>query len=470
MPQYQSLVTLSGQAKVAAAIGGGPAVNISHLAVGDGNGNPVTALETATGLTNEVWRGAVLSVSRDPAHPTQVIVAAEIPVGAGPFVIREMGLIASDGTLFAIQNTPEIEKTTAAQGATQAVTVHFRIVVATSANITITVDANSLVSVAGLHRAPFIAIDAFTNAVPGAPATGALVVVGSAPTGAFAGLSNRFAQWTGTLWVNAVAHLGTVVHCIADGKYYRRTADGWVEFLATFADPGLITLALLDRMPVYPEIDTATNTLAITAAGGQIVIDANQQWRHRGHRVINTSDVLAAARTFATAASKKYHLRGTVAAGVNTYSLFDVTALSEADAEFDTTFDMMLIALVVTNGANVATVTPLVNRNELRATVAAALVNEANAGANEYAGSFLATLNWARRPRPHSFAPLRRVWDQGGTTPDRDFAIWPSSASTPWGAAASAYGLSLTRYGVTARINDDHMGVEPSIWQFSGAA
>lgn len=405
MPQYQSLVTLSGQAKVAAAIGGGPAVNISHLAVGDGNGNPVTALETATELTHEVWRGAVLSVSRDPAHPTQVIVAAEIPVGAGPFVIREMGLIADDGTLFAIQNTPEIEKTTAAQGATQAVTVHFRIVVATSANITITVDANSLVSVAGLHRAPFIAIDSFTNAVPGAPATGALVVVGSAPTGAFAGLNNRFAQWTGTLWVNAVAHLGTVVHCIADGKYYRRTADGWVEFLATFADPGLITLAQLDRLPIFPEIDTVSNTLAITAAGGQIVIDAAQQWRHRGHRIINTSDTLLAARTFATAANKAYLLRGAVAAGAVSYSLVDVTAAGagELAESYDSTFDDMLIAKITTNGANAATVVALKNKHRLEAQGELLFSDVAWAGDLVAPSAMLhgtvLTQNWGRRPK-----------------------------------------------------------------------
>lgn len=405
MPQYQSLVTLSGQAKVAAAIAGGPAVNITHLAVGDGNGAPVTALETAAALTREVWRGGVLSVSRDPALPTQVIVAAEIPIGAGPFVIREMGLIASDGTLFAIQNTPEIEKTTAAQGATQAVTVYFRVVVATTANITVTVDAASLVSVAGMHRAPFISIDSFTNAVPGAPATGDLHVAADAPTGAFAGLAHRFVQWTGTLWVNAIAHQGTVVFCKADGKYYRRTATGWVEFLATFSDPGLITLALLDRMPIFPEIDTASNTLAITAAGGQIVIDAAQQWRHRGHRIINTSDVLAAARTFATAANKAYLLRGAVAAGVPSYSLVDVTAAGTAELgeAYDTTFDDMLIAKVTTNGANVASVTALKNKHRLEA------VGELLFSDVAWAGDLVApsamlhgtvlSPNWGRRPK-----------------------------------------------------------------------
>ncbi len=147
------------------------------------------------------------------------------------------------------------------------------------------------------------------------------------------------------------------------------------------------------------------------------MINANQQWRHRGHRVINTSDVLAAARTFGTVANKKYHLRGTVTNGVNAYSLFDVTALPEADAQYDTTFDMMLIAAIETNGANVATVVLLANRNRLEASVAAELVNNASAGLNEHAGSFFATLNWARRPRHPSFMPLRRVWAQNETGP-----------------------------------------------------
>jgi len=50
MPQYFSLVTLNGQAKVADAIANVSAVNITHLAVGDGNGAPVTPLETQAAL------------------------------------------------------------------------------------------------------------------------------------------------------------------------------------------------------------------------------------------------------------------------------------------------------------------------------------------------------------------------------------------------------------------------------------
>lgn len=228
MAQYSPIVTLNGQGKVAAAIANETAVNISHLAIGDGDGAPVTPVETQTELVNEVWRGAVQSVARDPVHPTQVIITAAVPVDVGPFVIREMGLIAADGSLFAVQGTPEIEKTTAAQGATQDITVRFRVVVATTANITITVDPSTLVPVSGLARAPFIAIDSFSNAPPANPALGALVVVGPAPTGAFAGLAHRFAQWMGSFWVNCVAPQETIVGNISNGLFYRRTATGWV--------------------------------------------------------------------------------------------------------------------------------------------------------------------------------------------------------------------------------------------------
>ena len=154
-----------------------------------------------------------------------------------------MALIANDGSVFAVQNTAELEKTIAAQGATQDVTVMFRVVVATTANITVTVDPSQLLSVAGMHRAPFISIDAFSNAPPANPATGALVVVGAAPAGSFVGLAHQFAQWTGLLWANATAVLGTVVFNVADGQYYRRTAGGWALFDATLTEKGLMSLA-----------------------------------------------------------------------------------------------------------------------------------------------------------------------------------------------------------------------------------
>lgn len=229
MTQYFSVVTLSGQAKVADAIAGGAAVNIIELSVGDGNGAAVTPLETQAALVHEVWRGAVASCSRDPLNPTHVIVQALIPVGAGPFTVRELALWTSDGQCFAVMNSPEIVKTTAAQGATQDVTVSFRIVVDTAANITVTVDPAQLISVSGLLRAPHIAVDGFVAGPPADPDVGDLYVVSAAPTGAFVGLAHKFVQWNGTVWVNAVACKETIVGDGSTGRYWRRTATGWDE-------------------------------------------------------------------------------------------------------------------------------------------------------------------------------------------------------------------------------------------------
>lgn len=138
---FISIPTLAGKAKIAAAIAGGAALNITHMAVGDGNGQPVTPLETQAALVHEVWRGAVTSVTRDPQHNNQVVVVATIPLEAGPFMIRELGLYDGAGTLIAVGSHPQIEKTALAQGSGQTLDLTFIIVVDTAASLTIILDA-----------------------------------------------------------------------------------------------------------------------------------------------------------------------------------------------------------------------------------------------------------------------------------------------------------------------------------------
>lgn len=141
MSQYQSLPTLAGKAKIAAAISGGSALSITHMAVGDGGGLPVTPLETQAALVHEVWRGAVTSVTRDATHSNQVVVEATIPLAAGPFMIRELGLYDADGVLIAVGSHPQIEKTALSQGSGQELGLTFVLVVDTAAQITIILDA-----------------------------------------------------------------------------------------------------------------------------------------------------------------------------------------------------------------------------------------------------------------------------------------------------------------------------------------
>ncbi|MEQ1714335.1 MAG: phage tail protein, partial [Hyphomicrobium sp.] len=154
--QYYAVATLAGQAKIAAAVANQGAIEITAVAAGDGNGAPVTPLETMVGLVHEVWRGAPISVGRDPEHPTQVLITVLIPSTAGPATIRELALFTSDGQCFAIANHPATELAAESQGAVLGIEVLIPIVIDTAANVavTVTVNANETVRVERLGRAP----------------------------------------------------------------------------------------------------------------------------------------------------------------------------------------------------------------------------------------------------------------------------------------------------------------------------
>lgn len=184
--------------------------------------------------------------------------------------------------------------------------------------------------------------------------------------------------------------------------YSAAAASGSGAWLIT---PWALALIGLDRLPIYPEIDTAGNTLAVTATTGQVVVNADQVFRHRGHRVVNTSDVASGARTFSTAANKTYHLRWTWSGSSGAYSLVDMTAASPAEdnRQYDSTYDMMLIARVVTNGANLPTVTILKNKHDLNARGELLFTDVTWSGdlvaPSALAHGTLVTLDWGRRAR-----------------------------------------------------------------------
>ena len=98
-----------GLAKHASASIGGPLLNLSHLAVGDGNLDAISLanLATATALQNELHRTILTYVEIDGQHPNQLIVEGIISETVGPFYIREVGIFDIDGDLFAIGKFPE---------------------------------------------------------------------------------------------------------------------------------------------------------------------------------------------------------------------------------------------------------------------------------------------------------------------------------------------------------------------------
>jgi len=150
-------------------------------------------------------------------------------------------------------------------------------------------------------------------------------------------------------------------------------------------EPTVITA--YKNLPLFPEILTSTKKLAVTNNGdGTITINTGQSFLWRGWRKITLDDLALAARTVAHSASKTYHLRwyapGHALADETTYPngrillqdladpTYNPTTAAETDVSFDSDFDSMLVARVVTNGANAPTVLPLVNANRWQNTYA----------------------------------------------------------------------------------------------------
>ena len=100
--QYYTLVTNIGAARIAKATALGTVVNLSHMAVGDGGGNPITPSATATALTREVYRASLNMLEVDENNQKQVIAELLIPEEEGDFTIREVGLFDNNNNLIAI--------------------------------------------------------------------------------------------------------------------------------------------------------------------------------------------------------------------------------------------------------------------------------------------------------------------------------------------------------------------------------
>lgn len=118
MPQtYYSLITNTGLlAEAAASAPGGSPTNLTHLAVGDGNGANYEPDGAQTSLVNELYRTELTHVVIDENNPSQLIIEGVISETVGPFYIREVGIFDSNGQLFAIGKYPETFKSAMASG------------------------------------------------------------------------------------------------------------------------------------------------------------------------------------------------------------------------------------------------------------------------------------------------------------------------------------------------------------------
>lgn len=140
MSTFKSVVTTLGQARIAAAIAAGTDINITQLAVGDGNGKATTPVASQTKLVKEVYRTPLNSLKLDPSHGNWVIAEAVLSASVGGFWMREMGLFANDGALIAVCNMADTYKPTLAEGSGRTQTLRMVIAVSNTEAISLLID------------------------------------------------------------------------------------------------------------------------------------------------------------------------------------------------------------------------------------------------------------------------------------------------------------------------------------------
>lgn len=170
--------------------------------------------------------------------------------------------------------------------------------------------------------------------------------------------------------------------------------------------------------PVFPEVTTNGGVFTLTNPAGNVRVAAGAQWVHRGAFAYTSVQT-----DLPTVASKTYHLRWDRVNGFALYDLangsYNPSSVAETDVTFDTTYDSMLVARVVTNASNAATITPLVNKNVLRAfNTQRTSSARVTSGDGVFIHSTLpVTLNWSRTPTVlPSMGAARGSFTAGGTT------------------------------------------------------
>lgn len=275
MVQRHSIVTVVGRNKEAAKTAVNQPMVFTEIALGSGDRYPAGG---ETELEAEVYRAEITGSGVEAGEPNAVWFDLYVAADVATFYAQEIGLFDEDGVLYALsrfdQPVPKFGPDSTALSDNT-----FRIVVifADTENIVVRLSpVAGLTSrdIRNLGRVPFIAVEAVDNPNPPAePAQNAIWVVPANATGVWAGQTNKFAQFTGAVWTVEDAAVQTVVGSIADGKYWRRTANGWVELKATEAAAGLVQLATVAEVRDRTSAEKSVTPASLASAALWITED-----------------------------------------------------------------------------------------------------------------------------------------------------------------------------------------------------
>jgi len=138
--KYFAILTNQGAARLANATALGTKLNITQMAVGDGNGTLPTPDPAQTKLINQTRIAPINSLGVDANDAGQIIAEQIIPENEGGFFIREIGLYDDAGILIAVANCPETYKPLLAEGSGRTQTIRMILVVSSTSAITLKID------------------------------------------------------------------------------------------------------------------------------------------------------------------------------------------------------------------------------------------------------------------------------------------------------------------------------------------
>ncbi|EWC40201.1 tail protein [Stutzerimonas stutzeri KOS6] len=94
----------------------GTRINLTHMAVGDGNGNPIAPDPHQTQLVRERYRAPVNRVYQSPEDPTRFTAEMVVPATVGGWTMRELAVFDAAGSMFVVGNLPDVYKPVPAEG------------------------------------------------------------------------------------------------------------------------------------------------------------------------------------------------------------------------------------------------------------------------------------------------------------------------------------------------------------------
>lgn len=258
MDNFVMKLTAVGAAKITAAANGGPAVVLTTMAVGDGNGNPVappTGNEAA--LVREVYRHQLNSLAVNALDATMMLAELLIPSSVGNFAIYEVGVFDAAGALFAYGNFPATFKPIAANGSTRDMVIQAAMKVTNSSVVNLVIDTS---------------IVAATRQWVLATITAAYLIPGGAVGQVLAKASNNPGDFK---WIDPSAAVNVVVNTLKELQ--TTVAAQTVYTLATMTTDGVAIYVAGARIFDFTVLnETQVQLSTARAAGQQIAFVQNE--------------------------------------------------------------------------------------------------------------------------------------------------------------------------------------------------